>query len=229
MNKQRAYRQLVQKRQKCRLCQELTNPSSIDSGRYELGHIGPWTTWQGNLDAKLMVIGQDWGVKRIFVETKGLEPFSGNYKIYRKNNTNETLRKLLTSVDIDIELPEGKVTTGVIFLTNAILCFKPGEDLQSKVKLEWYYNCGPQFLKPLIDIVEPRVVVTLGEYAFKTLKHTYNLFTPKFNDAVTQYTGISLSKDSIYLPMYHPSPRILNTHRPMHMQLKDWQRVKSYM
>jgi DNA polymerase len=25
------------------------------------GHIGPWTQWQGNLNAELMIVGQDWG------------------------------------------------------------------------------------------------------------------------------------------------------------------------
>jgi hypothetical protein len=37
------------------------------------GHIGPWTQWQGKLDADLRVMVQDWGGVEYFFEHKGLE------------------------------------------------------------------------------------------------------------------------------------------------------------
>jgi hypothetical protein len=33
--------------------------------------IGPWTDWQGNLDAELMVVGQEWGGEKNYVMQRG--------------------------------------------------------------------------------------------------------------------------------------------------------------
>ena len=70
MDKQLRYTELVAKRKECRLCEshDLTNPSACQNGAYDMsGHIGPWTQWQGNLDADLMGfsllrIGVGWSI-----------------------------------------------------------------------------------------------------------------------------------------------------------------------
>ena len=38
---------------------------------FRSAQIGPWSLWQGNLDAEIMVIGQDWGDKNYFTKNKG--------------------------------------------------------------------------------------------------------------------------------------------------------------
>ena len=81
------------------------------------------------------------------------------------NPTNDNLRRLLRSIGIDIG-PPGVDQEGQIFLTNVILCLKEGT-LQAPVKEMWATRCGEKFLRPLIEIVEPRVVVALGERSFR--------------------------------------------------------------
>ena len=36
----------------------LTNPASIEGGKFDREHIGPWTLWAHDLDADLMVLVQ---------------------------------------------------------------------------------------------------------------------------------------------------------------------------
>ena len=73
--KQLRYRKLVQQRKACRACVSLslTNPSVCQGGIYDTEQIGPWSQWQGNLNARLMVIGQDWGDSTYFGEHEGLD------------------------------------------------------------------------------------------------------------------------------------------------------------
>ena len=55
------YDKLVTERVACRRCERLglTNPAIVHDSRFDSAEIGPSSRWQGCLDAKLMVVGQD--------------------------------------------------------------------------------------------------------------------------------------------------------------------------
>jgi len=196
----------------------LTNPAEYENGIFDCDHIGPWSRWQGNLNTQLMIIGQDWGDVGYFQRYKGHDTAN--------NPSNKTIRELLASIDIPIPPPTvSDLDTSVIFLTNAILCLKEG-GLGGEVKREWFNNCGHHYLKPLIEIIRPKVVVSLGKYAYETISQLFNLQKKSFRDAVDQQVGIPLSKNVVFLPMYHCSPRVLHTHRGLAQQKSDWQRIK---
>lgn len=93
-DKRELYYKLVQARKNCHLCNGLTNPSECNSGIYDSDQIGPWTLWQGNLDSKIMIIGQDWGDTKYFLENKGRD--SNN------NATNKTMIELFKLIGPDI-------------------------------------------------------------------------------------------------------------------------------
>src|SRR5262245_28173851 len=97
MTKTADYAQLVAARKACHLCAGLTNPSDIADGRLDSQQIGPWSLWQGNLDATVMVVGQDWGDTGYFVRGEGRD--SDN------NPTNLALVELLAVAGISIEPP----------------------------------------------------------------------------------------------------------------------------
>jgi hypothetical protein len=112
--------------------------SACNDGAYDSDQIGPWSLWQGNLKAELVVVGQHWGDTRYFLTNKGRE--------LAHNPTNETLVKLLRSIGIDIAAPNSEDgQSGCCFFTNAVLCLRQG-GLQAKVKPEWFMNCGSRFL-----------------------------------------------------------------------------------
>ncbi len=211
------YSQLVAARRACSLCQGLENPARVRASQYDSDQIGPWTLWQGNLDAEIMIVGQDWGDVRYFTVNAGHEA--------ARNPTNEMLAKLLASIGIRIAPPSPQDNgSGTLFLTNAILCLKQN-GLQGVVQPEWFQNCGEHFLKPTIDLVQPKILITVSEGAYRVIQDLYGLPKMAFKDAVAE--SFRLNEAMAYFPMYHCGRRVLNTHRHWEQQLQDWTRVGS--
>ncbi len=211
------YNELVNQRKNCRACPQLTNLSVLDGGIFDSEHLGSWSVWQGNLDSSLMVVGQDWGDISCCRENSGHEP--------PKNPTNETLRRLLASIGIVIDPPSPSDRGGgKLFFTNAILCLKTG-GLQAKVRQSWFSNCGFLFLKPTVEIVQPKVLVTLSKASYRAIAVEYELPVLPFKDAVETEGGFAIGEQVRLHPAYHCGRRILNTYRPMDKQLEDWARI----
>src|SRR4051794_31658052 len=97
LSKEEAYARLVAQRKACLACPGLTNPSAfgdaLDSDR-----IGPYTRWQGNLDAELVVVGQDFADVDTFRDIGG---WPGE-----KVRTNLDLVELLKEAGIQIAPPQ---------------------------------------------------------------------------------------------------------------------------
>jgi uracil-DNA glycosylase family 4 len=202
----------------CRACDGLTNPSACVDGAHDSDHIGPWTLWQGKLDSELMVVGQDWGDREYFVKNQGRD--------LADNPTNKTLRELLKSIGLDIEKPTPQDSGGgKIFLTNAVLCLKEG-GMQGKTKPAWFANCRSLFLRPTIEILRPKIVVTLGERAYRAIAAVYGIRSQLFRSAVECEDGFELEVGIRLFPVYHCGARILNTHRNKDLQEKDWAKIK---
>ena len=216
-NKNTVYAALVKSRKSCHLCTDLKNPSEYNDGIFDSNQIGPWSKWQGNLNAKLMVIGQDWGDTNYYHEHQGSDSDD--------NPSNKTLQELLYSIGIKIPPPSSVDNEkNILFLTNAILCLKKG-GMGGKVKQAWFDACGKQYLKPLIEIVHPKVIVSLGTYAYRSICKLYALPEMRFRDAVDKQAGFSLSNGMLFFAMYHCSRQVLNTHRSLDQQKADWERV----
>jgi DNA polymerase len=98
--------------------------------------------------------------------------------------------------------------------------------LQAKVRSEWFANCGFRFLAPTIDLIGPKVVVSLSEWAYRAISAVFGLKRIPFRAAVEFRDGFPLSCGARYFPMYHCGSRILNTHRPLARQLLDWSRLR---
>lgn len=213
------YEMLVAQRKECRECVGITNPSECEGGRYDSDHIGPWSVWQGNLSTALMVVGQDWGDEHYFVANAGRDS--------PKNPTNETLRELLRGIGIEVPGPGScNGEAGLLFFTNALLCLKTG-GMQANVDSQWLANCGSRFLKPTIEIVRPKVVVALGQRAYRAITDVYQIHRLAFRNAVGDAHGFDLGNGIKLFPVYHCGRRILNTHRNIDPQHEDWQRIRA--
>lgn len=221
MTKKTKYSELVADRKDCQLCTELTNPAEVEDGRFDSANVGPWSSWQGNLDASLMVVGQDWGDISYFIRRQGGEDPS--------NPTNLGLVELVGIAGMLIGNPDSAVGRDVAFFTNAILCLKNGQGgLQGKVKPTWFKNCAP-FLRRQIEIVRPVVVSSLGEHAYRAILEGFGMSCGSFRSEVDLATGRLLPNGSRAFAMYHCGARIRNTHRPMAMQKEDWKRLRPYL
>jgi uracil-DNA glycosylase len=216
MSKQSEYAELVARRKACSLCPGLTNPSMVEGGRYDSDEIGPWSRWQGNLDAQLMVVGQDWGDMGFFIRNAGIEP--------QKNTTNTTLVELIGLLGITAGPPGAAIGQDVGFFTNAILCLKQG-GLQAAVQGDWFRNCSVH-LRRQIEIVGPKVVIGLGERAYRSILAGFDLKIPAFRTQVEDSKGILLPTGSLAFAVYHCGTRIQNTHRSLDIQRQDWMRIQ---
>jgi uracil-DNA glycosylase len=204
----------------------LANPASVPDAPFDSDHVGPWTVWAHDLEADLMVVGQDWGDVNYFRTNRGLDKAG--------NPTNKALQRLLASVGRSIPdppLPGASNALGSscgVWLTNASLWLKTG-GLSAPVKTNWFGEHAMALLRAQVELVEPRVVVALGERAYRCLLNAYSLPIPKgpFRVAVEAPRGTPLPRDrtTTLVAVYHCGARVQNTLRPLSQQLADWERV----
>lgn len=220
-SKQSQYVALVEDRKKCNLCHStgLTNPATIQVGALDSGEVGPWSRWNGDLNAQLLVVGQEWGDIASFERQKGLDVPSP---------TNDMLRDLLGFVGLPVERAPTDITASRVFLTNAALCLKVG-GAQAAVKKEWFQNCGKAFLRAQIEIIRPQITVTLGEQAYRAIRDAFSLPKVSFRRAANSHQPIRLPVGGWLVPVYHCGQRILNTHRKRDAQFQDWLVVKNLL
>jgi DNA polymerase len=131
-SKRKQYDALVARRKKCRRCVGLSNPAFGRFCRFDSTEIGPWSRLHGDLDAQLMVFGQDWGDVDYYVRNRGLDDLN--------NPTSKNLERILQHIGMDVSLTAYSDQPRGLFLTNAILCLKTG-GLQAKVHPTWIDNC----------------------------------------------------------------------------------------
>ena len=219
MDKLSEYAELVVARKACRRCQGLENPATIQDGRFDSDQIGPWSMWQGNLDAAVLVVGQDWGDADYFVENDGRD--------LPRNPTNRALIELLDIVGVTVKPLGSPDLAHVAFFTNAILCLKSG-GLQGAVRPDWFRRCR-HFLRRQIEIVRPKAVIYLGERACRAVLESFDLLAKRFRDEVGDPDGRLLTTGSRAFAVYHCGTRIQNTHRPMAVQRIDWRRIRRHL
>jgi len=219
MDKLAEYAALVSGRKACHQCTGLCNPSDIEHGTFDSNQIGPWSLWQGNLEATIMVVGQDWGDKSYFVKNRG--------QSRAQSFTNRALVELLAIAGVAVE-PIGASELGhVAFFTNAILCLKSGVP-QGRTSRDWFQNCR-HFLRRQIEIVQPKVVIGLGEHAYCSVLMSFDLSPETFRAEVKEADGRLLQDGTRAFAVYHCGARIRNTHRSLEKQIEDWSRIRPHV
>jgi Uracil DNA glycosylase superfamily len=205
---------LVKSRKSCHLCEGLTNPSAFPD--FDKDEIGAWSLWQNGLDADILLVGQDWG---------GVDYFTGHHGVDEdKNPTNKNLTRLFQSIGISVEGPETGKKNPRLFFTNAILCLKPG-GLTTPIEKNYATVCSSKFLKPLIDLIEPKVVIGLGTFAYESIAASYDLPILPFMKAVENPDGFLIGKSSRLFPVYHCGAHGWNINRKGPVQIEDWRKI----
>ncbi|HRR01061.1 MAG TPA: uracil-DNA glycosylase family protein [Candidatus Cloacimonas sp.] len=207
--------------------------------------VNLWSHWQGSLDAKIMVIGQDWGEKPdpesyhywtsdpIYPSLTGKHKQIPKHKFKTDNNLADVICKALK---LDLEKKQGN-----LFLTNAVLCYRD-KGFTGTVNPNWFTNCQP-FCVRLIDIIQPEAIVTLGYMPLKAMLYGGSLsYDPNFSDPGKKLK-ISMSmreivetEDQLYyrsegskltykvFPVFHCGSWGIKA-RPLKMQIQDWEKV----
>ena len=108
-----------------------------------------------------------------------------------------------------------------IFITSAALCNPRTESgANRKPTQKELANCS-DFLRRTIELIDPRVIVTLGSVALEALKRIeyHELSLKESAGAINSW------QDRVLVPIYHPSPQVLASHRREAEQLRDYQVV----
>ena len=157
----------------------------------------------GSPDARIMFIGEAPGRKGA---DRTRVPFSGD-------QSGANLDRFLSSINL---------TRKEIFITSAALCNPQSETgANRKPTQKELANCS-SFLQRTIELVDPRVIVTLGSVALEALKRIqYHELSLK-----TAAAQIHAWNDRVLVPIYHPSPQVLASHRREAEQLTDYQVLK---
>jgi uracil-DNA glycosylase len=224
-SKHETYKTLVRKRKECRQCGDVVNPSECADGKFDQhGHIGPWSDWQGNLDAEIMVVGQEWGGTYDYLSKCGRDTFT------YLDKTNLNLVDFFNSI-LQRELPDptvlqGTKESGHFFFTNAALCLKDGTATGGKpISQNSFNRCGTAFLRPTIELVEPRVVLVLGQSAWRSLMKSYNLpHSGGIHRDDVEGDVVPLSGKTTAVALYHCGGNGLRT-RKRAEQEADWKRA----
>ena len=156
----------------------------------------------GSPEARIMFIGEAPGRKGA---DRTRVPFSGD-------QSGANLDRFLNSI---------KLTRQEIFITSAALC-NPRTDsgANRKPTQKELTNCST-FLKRTIELINPQVIVTLGSIALESLKR----IQPHELSLKTSASQIHSWNNRVLVPIYHPSPQVLASHRREAEQLKDYQVV----
>ena len=156
----------------------------------------------GSADARVMFIGEAPGRKGA---DRTHVPFSGD-------QSGKNFDRFTSSIGL---------TREQIFITSAALCNPRTESgANRKPSQSEVANCSG-FLRRTIELVNPGVIVTLGSVALEALKLIkWHEFTLK--DSVGE---ILKWNDRLLVPIYHPSPQVLASHRREAAQLADYKIV----
>jgi uracil-DNA glycosylase len=156
----------------------------------------------GSTEARVMFIGEAPGRKGA---DRTRVPFSGDQ----------------SGANFDRYLDSINLTREKIFITSAALCNPRSESGANRRPTQKELKNCSSFLQRTIEIVNPRVIVTLGSVALEALKriqyHELNL-----KESAAQ---IQSWNDRVLVPIYHPSPQVLASHRREAEQLHDYQVV----
>ena len=111
-----------------------------------------------------------------------------------------------------------KLTRERVFITNAVLCNprKTSGANRKPTALE-VLNCS-DFLRRQIELINPRVIVTLGAVSLAALRlvEYHELSLRESAGQIHEWNG------RLLVPVYHPSPQVLASHRREAAQLRDY-------
>jgi uracil-DNA glycosylase len=157
----------------------------------------------GSVRSRILFIGEAPGRKGA---DRTRIPFSGD-------QSGKNLDRFIASIGL---------TRSEIFITSAALCnprnHSGANRKPSRTELD---NCA-NFLQRTVDLIDPRVVVTLGWVALESLKRIkrHELVLKDAVGKVYDWDG------RLLVPIYHPSPQVLASHRREQAQLQDYKLVR---
>ena len=226
--KKKRFEEFIVKLGKCNKCTNLKCKEKSLINIYEdyefsINVPSIWTDWFNRLDSKIMIIGQDWGPyndMRIFNSL--LNDNKSNWEEIiqlEKSNTKKALENYIK------DSSNGQYSLNDIFITNAIMCARQGSSYRgNNIDLKKStINCS-EYLQNQIEIIKPKVILTLGYYPLMSLSKTFDFKIDKtLKETINNYPEIEIN-NFVIIPLYHPVAQIKKQE-----QLKQYKRIWKYI
>lgn len=125
-------------------------------------YVSPWTISANNVNADLMIIGQDWASAGWLNNPVNLQ-----YAEMGKNpklETNKNIEKYLKYFDLDLK---------DIYATNAFVFVKDGH-MSGAIPTGMLEYCVFKYTLPQIEIIKPKMVICLGARTLNAVRKAIN-------------------------------------------------------
>ncbi len=96
--------------------------------------------------------------------------------------------------------------------------------MSGKVLTKWLNESTENFLIPLLQILQPEIIVTLGTVAYQAIAEVYSLPINPLK-VLIQNNPVQLDETINLYAMYHCGGLGL-ANRPLLTQMLDWQKIK---
>lgn len=223
MNKTEKYNKLIDEMSICEKCINIKNKNGMDCSliniyknkEFSKNIPSIWTDWYNRLDSNVMIIGQDWGPyndMNKFYNEYMKERAEANWKRIieqEKSMTKKMLERYLVQSAENNNINIDKDILNKIYITNAIMCARKGDNYRgNNIRLkESTFNCK-DFLKEQIDIVKPKIILTLGYYPLYSLSKIYGFDIEKnLTQTIKNYEEFKID-NFVIIPLYHPTAQI---------------------
>lgn len=170
------------------------NLSCFHNGYYECDHVSPWSISACNVDAELMLIGQDWASSEVLQKA----PDEERRRLGQEwsSQTNQNLRGFLTQIGMQFS---------DTYATNVFPFIKPGKKNAPIRPADFLEKCARTYALREIEIVSPSMVICLGKLTFDAVRRAAGLPHLKWSDAGLPGPHTRIGSTKVYA-MPHPGP-----------------------
>lgn len=227
MNKAETYKNLISKRQSFDF--KKIGLRNYSEGGFKNDYVDGWEQWHNDLNAEIMLVGQDFADWETFIKCDGkVEPEKDKYKY----PTDKYLVQLFRE-ELGIEIGHPWTTsTASLFFTNAIVGLKEN-GMQGKPEKRWIETGRDEFLRPLIEIVQPKIIIALGQIPFQSvcaaIPDMINI-CPKisfnFKDIV-EHSPYTAKNGMLVFAVFHCGGGGVRN-RTREQQIMDWKKISQY-
>lgn len=186
-----------------------------------------WTDWSRRENSNIMIIGQDWGpfrdMEKLYQAYK-VEETSENWCALiesEKSLTKKMLTKYLEESASKEQYPLEKNFLDSLYITNAIMCARKGTEYRGDlIDLKTSTQNCSEYLKKQIELIKPKIIVTLGYYPLYSMSINYSFSIEKtLVETIQKNPEINMEEFTI-IPLYHPTAQIIKE-----KQLEQYQRI----
>lgn len=227
----------------CKICEQMpVNPcdrsseklSNIDRTKINVGRpfVNLWNLWQGDLDAEIMIIGQDFGdLGKGESDNTIVYALCEEWKSRKYTNATEKNLERMVSETFGKSIGDAEFP---LFITNVANCYRKNATT-GEIHPGWLPLCANKFMFELVDIIQPKIIIVLGRAAFEAM-HCLDGAIMECTDAINSVKGTYAEminhryvlKSNAWkipvFPVYHPGANS-NRNRSSSQQKADWKRI----